>query len=247
MQRRILLAGAAGVALARPALAQGAWPNRTIRLIVPYTPGAATDAMARLSARGMVEVNARRGWFVVQPSLDEAREAFGARLALETGHVGQPYARYVFRTTHWIPKAKDETVPNENRLFYALKKGVEETGAVIKFIGVGFLRVTQGRVSLANVSGPITLYDVAGQAGAKGTRYFVWAMAITSVNLGLINLLPIPILDGGTIVIACVDMVTGKRLSPKAYEKVVFFFAFLLIGLFIFLTYNDILRIFSRF
>ena len=41
--------------------------------------------MARLSARGRVEVNARRGWFVVQPSLDEAREAFGARLALEPG------------------------------------------------------------------------------------------------------------------------------------------------------------------
>ncbi len=43
------------------------------------------EALARLSARGMVEVNARRGWFVVQPSLDEAREAFGARLAIETG------------------------------------------------------------------------------------------------------------------------------------------------------------------
>jgi DNA-binding GntR family transcriptional regulator len=43
------------------------------------------EAMGRLSARGVVEVNARRGWFVVQPSLDEAREAFGARLALETG------------------------------------------------------------------------------------------------------------------------------------------------------------------
>ena len=43
------------------------------------------EAMARLSARGMVEVNARRGWFVAQPSLDEAREAFGARMALETG------------------------------------------------------------------------------------------------------------------------------------------------------------------
>lgn len=43
------------------------------------------EAMARLSARGMVDANARRGWFVVQPSLDEAREAFGVRLALETG------------------------------------------------------------------------------------------------------------------------------------------------------------------
>ena len=43
------------------------------------------EALARLSARGMVEVNARRGWFVVQPSLEQAREAFGARLAIETG------------------------------------------------------------------------------------------------------------------------------------------------------------------
>jgi regulator of sigma E protease len=132
--------------------------------------------------------------------------------------VGQPYARYVFRTTHWIPKAKDETVPNENRLFYALKKGVEETGAVIKFIGVGFLRVTQGRVSLANVSGPITLYDVAGQAGAKGTRYFVWAMAITSVNLGLINLLPIPVLDGGHLVFFLFEGIRRKPLSIRTRE-----------------------------
>lgn len=132
--------------------------------------------------------------------------------------VGQSYARYVFRTTHWVPKAKDETVPNENRLFYALRKGFEETLAVVRFIGVGFLRVTQGRVSLATVSGPITLYDVAGQAGAKGTRYFVWAMAITSVNLGLINLLPIPVLDGGHLVFFVLEGIRRKPLSIRTRE-----------------------------
>ncbi len=132
--------------------------------------------------------------------------------------VGQPYARFVFRTTHWVPKAKDETVPNEHRLFYSLKKGVEETGAVIRFIGVGFLRLTQGRVSLANVSGPITLYDVAGQAGAKGTRYFVWAMAVTSVNLGLINLLPIPVLDGGHLVFFLFEGIRRRPLSLRTRE-----------------------------
>lgn len=132
--------------------------------------------------------------------------------------VGQSYARYVFRTTHWVPKAKDETVPNDNRLFYALRKGFEETLAVVRFIGVGFLRVTQGRVSLATVSGPITLYDVAGQAGAKGTRYFVWAMAITSVNLGLINLLPIPVLDGGHLVFFVLEGIRRKPLSLRTRE-----------------------------
>ena len=132
--------------------------------------------------------------------------------------VGQSYARYVFRTTHWVPKAKDETVPNDNRLFYALRKGFEETLAVVRFIGVGFMRVTQGRVSLATVSGPITLYDVAGQAGAKGTRYFVWAMAITSVNLGLINLLPIPVLDGGHLVFFVLEGIRRKPLSLRTRE-----------------------------
>ncbi len=132
--------------------------------------------------------------------------------------VGQPYARYVFRTTHWAPKAKDEMVPNDRRLFYSLKKGVQETVAVVRFIGVGFLRVFQGRVSLATVSGPITLYDVAGQAGAKGTRYFVWAMAVTSVNLGLINLLPIPVLDGGHLVFFLLEGVRRRPLSLRTRE-----------------------------
>ncbi len=131
---------------------------------------------------------------------------------------GQPYERYVFRTTHWSPKAKDETVPNKNRVFYALRKGVEETVAVMRFIGVGFLRVLQGRVSLATVSGPITLYDVAGQAGAKGTRYFVWAMAVTSVNLGLINLLPIPVLDGGHLVFFLLEWVRRRPVSLRTRE-----------------------------
>lgn len=132
--------------------------------------------------------------------------------------VGQPYARYVFRTNHWAPKAKDETVPNEHRLAYALKKGSLETIAVVRFIGVGFVRVFQGRVSLATVSGPITLYDVAGQAGAKGTRYFVWAMAVTSVNLGLINLLPIPVLDGGHLVFFLLEGIRRRPLSLRTRE-----------------------------
>lgn len=132
--------------------------------------------------------------------------------------VGQPYARYVFRTTHWAPKAKDEMVPNDSRVLYALQKGFAETLSVIRFIGVGFLRVFQGRVSLATVSGPITLYDVAGQAGAKGTRYFVWAMAVTSVNLGLINLLPIPVLDGGHLVFFLFEGVRRRPLSLRTRE-----------------------------
>jgi regulator of sigma E protease len=98
---------------------------------------------------------------------------------------------------------------------YALGRGFEETGHAIRFISVSLLRLVEGRVSLSQVSGPITLYDVAGEAGAKGATYFVWAMAITSVNLGLVNLLPIPVLDGGHLVLFLLEAVRRKPVSVR--------------------------------
>jgi tripartite-type tricarboxylate transporter receptor subunit TctC len=80
MHRRILLAGAAGAMLARPGLAQGAWPNRTIRVIVPYTPGAATDAMARLSAQKLQE---KLGVTVVVENRPGANGAIGSQAVLQ--------------------------------------------------------------------------------------------------------------------------------------------------------------------
>jgi regulator of sigma E protease len=129
--------------------------------------------------------------------------------------LGQPYERYVFRTHHWAPRAPSKLVPNPHPVLYAVKRGLEETKNAIKFIAVGFIRLAQGRVSIATVSGPITLYDVAGDAGAKGTMYFVWAMAVTSVNLGLINLLPIPVLDGGHLLLFFVEWVRRKPVSVR--------------------------------
>lgn len=130
--------------------------------------------------------------------------------------LGQHYERYVFRTTHWQPRVASKLVPNPQPVVYAVRRGIEETMNAIKFIVVGFVRIAQGRVSLATVSGPITLYDVAGDAGAKGTTYFVWAMAVTSVNLGLINLLPIPVLDGGHLLLFFIEWVRRRPVSVRA-------------------------------
>jgi regulator of sigma E protease len=131
---------------------------------------------------------------------------------------GQHYERYVFRTDHWLPDAPDRLVPNPHPLPYALRRGIEETGSVIKFISVGMLRLVQGRVSLSSVSGPITMYDIAGQAGARGPAYFVWAMAIISVNLGLINLLPIPVLDGGHLLFFLFEAARRRPLPLRIRE-----------------------------
>jgi len=117
-----------------------------------------------------------------------------------------------------MPRAAAKLVPNPHPVLYAVRRGFEETTNAIKFISIGFVRIVQGRVSIATVSGPITLYDVAGDAGSKGATYFLWAMAVTSVNLGLLNLLPIPVLDGGHLLLFLVEGVRRRPVSLRTRE-----------------------------
>ena len=143
---------------------------------------------------------------------------------LEWTRAGEPMAgtfqrgRSALRATHWAPTAPNALVPAPHPLLYAVRGGVEETGRVIRVILVGLVRLLQGRVSLANVSGPITIYDIAGEAGARGPTYFIWAMALISVNLGLINLLPIPVLDGGHLFFFFIEALRRRPISLRARE-----------------------------
>ena len=86
------------------------------------------------------------------------------------------------------------------RLSSALRYAIDETWAGIKLIGIGFKLLASGRVSLRSLGGPIMIGQLAGQAGQQGVDAFFWIMALISLNLGLLNLLPIPVLDGGQIV-----------------------------------------------
>ena len=169
------------------------------------------EDLVRGANRGMRELKWTRGGEPMAGLFQLRKESWDDEYA-------QHYERYVFRTANWMPNAPDAYVPNPNPLFYAVRRAVEETGSVIRFIGVGFVRILQGRVSLSSVSGPITIYDVAGQAGAKGTTYFVWAMAVISINLGLINLLPIPVLDGGHLVFLAMEAVKKQPISLRVRE-----------------------------
>jgi regulator of sigma E protease len=124
----------------------------------------------------------------------------------------------VFPTKHWMPHAPDSLVPNPSRFSYAVTRGVEETARAVRLTAVTLARLVQGRLSLSSVSGPITIYDMAGQAGAKGTTYFVWAMAFISINIGLVNLLPIPVLDGGHLFFLAAEAVQKRPLSLRLRE-----------------------------
>jgi regulator of sigma E protease len=155
---------------------------------------------------------------------------------------GQHFERYVFRSDDWLPAAPDRLVPNPYPFRYALRRGIEETRSVIKFIGVGMLRLVQGRLSLSSVSGPITLYDIAGQAGAQGPEVFVRTMALISVNVGLINLLPIPVLDGGHLLFFLFEA-ARRRPLPLRIREVASLAGMVVLGLLTLVAFkNDVER-----
>lgn len=97
------------------------------------------------------------------------------------------------------------------------------------------------------LSGPVGIVQVVqSQAMLSLNETLFWVGAI-SLNLGILNLLPIPMLDGGTIVMSLVEMVTGKKLKPKTLEKIILPFAILLILFFVFVTYHDLERLLGGF
>jgi regulator of sigma E protease len=97
-------------------------------------------------------------------------------------------------------------------------------------------------VSLSTLGGPITVYDVVGEESSKGVSYFVWAMAVISINLGLINLLPIPVLDGGHLVFFLFEAVLRRPLPLRVRELASLAGMVLLVALMAVAFKNDVER-----
>ncbi len=105
-------------------------------------------------------------------------------------------------------------------------------------------KMVTGQVSVKNLSGPISIAQVAGDSARYSWRSFVGILAFLSVSLGVFNLLPIPILDGGHVLFNGAELITGKPVPERVQILGVQVGLFLVGTLMIFATYNDLLRIF---
>ncbi len=122
------------------------------------------------------------------------------------------------KVTPYAPRADQTRVENTKLFRYAAVRGWNQTVFAAKFVAIGVVRVLQGKISLAYVTGPLGLVDVAGEAGRLGPTSFLWVMGLVSVNLGLVNLLPIPVLDGGMLLLLLLESVRRKPLSLRVRE-----------------------------
>jgi regulator of sigma E protease len=131
---------------------------------------------------------------------------------------GAERPRYLLRASNWSPVVPEPAVEDPDLVGYAFATAVEETYDVVRFIVVGIVRIVQGKVGISTLGGPISVYDVVAEESAKGVSYFVWVMAVISINLGLVNLLPIPMLDGGHLLFFAAEAVSRRRVPLRVRE-----------------------------
>lgn len=97
----------------------------------------------------------------------------------------------------------------------AFGKALDKTGQISTMILNSIVKMVRGLIGLENLSGPITIAKVAGQSAEMGWQTFISFMALMSVSLGILNLLPIPMLDGGHLVYYFVELIRGKPVSEQ--------------------------------
>ena len=97
----------------------------------------------------------------------------------------------------------------------ALMMAVDKTGQISTMILNSMVKMVRGLIGLDNLSGPITIAKVAGQSAEMGWQTFISFMALMSVSLGILNLLPIPMLDGGHLVYYFIEAIRGKPVSEQ--------------------------------
>lgn len=127
-----------------------------------------------------------------------------------------------------------------NAIVYTFKK----TESVFKqmFITIGYLFT--GRISLNQLSGPVGIYSVVGQQRSAGLASLIYLTAFLSINVGVINLLPIPAFDGGHILFIIIEKIKGSPVKPELENKIHSIFLILLMLLMVIITINDIIRLF---
>jgi len=160
-----------------------------------------------------------------------------------TDEFGNTSARLYLGATNDFDRGEGELVSIDGRFTYAASKAVERTGdTVVEMVG-GFWSIVRGETPHETVGGPLMMYRVASVSGSKGWDAFLLMLALVSVNLGLINLLPVPMLDGGNLIVFAIEAVQRKPLSPAGRHRVMMVGLAIVVAIMVLALRNDVLRI----
>jgi len=143
-------------------------------------------------------------------------------------------------------KASSHTIIERLNPFSALWAGIEQTWYITKITLISIVKMVEGKLSVKTLGGPILIAQMAGARAQEGIVPFIFFMALLSINLGIINLFPVPLLDGGHLLFFIIELISGREVNVKWREMAQQIGFALLIMLMIFVFYNDIVRIFGQ-
>jgi regulator of sigma E protease len=165
--------------------------------------------------------------FVIQPVLKDAKDALGNNMQRKMiGIKIVPYQNKVDRKRLGPAKA----------IYYALMETYNTISLTLGYLG----NVIVGSASPDQLGGPIKIAQITGQVADYGFVPFLSIMAYISISLGLINLFPIPLLDGGHLFFYLIEFIRGKPLNEQIQEYFYRFGFFILFTLMFFATFNDL-------
>lgn len=118
--------------------------------------------------------------------------------------------------------------------------GVERTASILDRMVTGLWQLVSGRRSLQELGGPIKIAQISGEAAVLGVPQFIYLAALISINLGFINLLPVPMLDGGHLTFYAVEAIQRRPVSPRTMEIAFRSGMYALLALMAFVTLNDL-------
>lgn len=164
-------------------------------------------------------------------------------LSLTPKSVDYPSADGGFETRYMIGVAGDlffEPVTEFPGPFTALKIGISQTGMIIEQSLSGLYHVLTGAISSCNLQGPIGIAETSGAVASQGLVDFIWFIGVLSAAVGLLNLFPVPVLDGGHLVFFGYEAITGRPPNDKVLRVLMATGLALILSLMVFALSNDV-------
>jgi regulator of sigma E protease len=160
---------------------------------------------------------------------------------------GSEEKRYTIGIRPWIMTATpDIIIVKSDNLVAGFIRGLERTGEVTTMTVVSFLRLIQGMISPKTIGGVISIGQVASESFKMGLSQFLIIMGFISINLFVLNLLPIPVLDGGHLLFYSIEALRGAPVSMRKMEIAQQIGLVMLMSLMAFALFNDFTRIFGN-
>lgn len=221
-------------------------PNKTLAstTIAEFSEGASTEASGLMVGDEITHINGRRMWvdsdIIFALSTDEdgivdmTVRRDGEKVSLEN---------VVFTKENGTLVIDFKVVGKQRGLINTLGYSLGKTASIGRLIWISIGQLVTGQAAISDLSGPIGTAQAVGEATKAGMSTVMNLFAFITVNVGIFNILPIPALDGGRLVFLLFEAATRRRIKPE-YEAYVHFAGFVLvILLFVFVSYQDIVNL----